>query len=64
MLLNILIVGFCVAIFAIPILVVKEMINDVRDMVYIKEYRKNGYWDLDAPEYLKYMVIPNEEYGM
>lgn len=42
--------------------VIKELVVLIRDHYYIKEYRRTNIWNPKAPEELRWMVIPNEEY--
>lgn len=41
---------------------IKSVVTEIRNWMFIKEYRKTDKWNANAPEYLKWMVIPNEEY--
>lgn len=62
MLINI-IICVILAVILVPFgFFIKFVVTEIRNWMFIKEYRKTDEWNVNAPEYLKCMVIPNEEY--
>ena len=64
MMFAIFMIGFVIAAMFAGCLWMKiYVVDSIREVRYIKEYRKTNQWNPDAPDYLKVAVIPNEEYA-